>query len=315
MILVTGSAGMMGCHLLDIFSPGDLHRTDLQASQDIHALDTCDPAAVMRTFERVRPAMAIHLAAETDVDRCEREVDHAFRSNALGTLNIALACQRFGTELVYVSTAGVFDGSKAEPYTEFDTPAPVNVYAKAKYEGEKLVQTLVPRHYIVRAGWMFGGKGKDKKFVGKIAAMCLGLENGTKELRVVNDKFGSPTYAKDLLQTLRVLSRSGFYGVYHVVNAGWCSRYDVAVEIARFLHSEIPIVAVPSAMFPLSAPRPRSEAARSYKLELLGLSSMRPWQQALHEYLTDWLTYAPVETPAASIAQQVSAAGQRVSAA
>jgi len=306
MILVTGSGGMMGCHLLDVFSPEELYLTDLQPSAGIHALDTRDPAAVMRTFERVKPEMAIHLAAETDVDRCEREVDHAFRSNALGTLNMALACQRFGVELVYVSTAGVFDGSKPDPYTEFDTPAPVSVYAKAKYEGEKLVQSLVPRHYIVRAGWMFGGKGKDKKFVGKIAAMCLGLENGAREIRVVNDKFGSPTYAKDLLQTLRVLSRSGFYGVYHTVNAGWCSRYDVAVEIARFLHSDIPIVAVPSAMFPLSAPRPRSEAARSYKLELLGLAHMRPWQEALHEYLTDWLAYVPMDVSSPIISQQAS---------
>lgn len=294
MILVTGSGGMMGSHLTDVFSADELYCTDMRPSENVHALDTRDPAAVMRTFERVRPDMAIHLAAETDVDRCEREVDHAFRSNALGTLNVALACQRFGTELVYVSTAGVFDGAKPEPYTEFDTPAPVNAYARAKYEGEKIVQTLVPRHYIVRAGWMFGGKGKDKKFVAKIASICLGLENGTREIRAVNDKFGNPTYAKDLLQNVRVLARTGFYGIYHVVNTGSCSRYDVAVEIGRFLQSDIPIVPVPSAMFPLSAPRPRSEAARSYKLELLGLNGMRPWQQALHEYLSDWLVAVPM---------------------
>ena len=305
MILVTGSGGMMGSHLTDVFSPDELYCTDMRPSDHVHALDTRDPAAVMRTFERVRPELAIHLAAETDVDRCEREVDHAFRSNALGTLNMALACQRFGTELVYVSTAGVFDGAKPEPYTEFDTPAPVNAYARAKYEGEKIVQTLVPRHYIVRAGWMFGGKGKDKKFVAKIASICLGLENGTREIRAVNDKFGNPTYAKDLLQNVRVLSRTGFYGVYHVVNTGSCSRYDVAVEIGRFLQSDIPIVPVPSAMFPLSAPRPRSEAARSYKLELLGLNGMRPWQQALHEYLSDWLVAVPM-----GLTQQVASRQQ-----
>lgn len=306
MILVTGSAGMMGSHLTDVFSPEELYRTDMRPSDDVHALDTRDPDAVMRTFERVRPEMAIHLAAETDVDRCEREVDHAFRSNALGTLNVALACQRFGTELVYVSTAGVFDGAKAEPYTEFDSPAPVNIYARAKYEGEKMVQSLVPRHYIVRAGWMFGGRGKDKKFVAKIAAMCLGLENGTREIRAVNDKFGNPTYAKDLLQNLRLLSRSGFYGVYHVVNTGSCSRYDVAVEIANFLQSDIPVVPVPSAMFPLSAPRPRSEAARGYKLELLGLNSMRPWQHALREYLTDWLAAVPMDLSGRFVGHEAS---------
>jgi len=306
MILVTGAAGMMGSHLLDVFSPDELYRTDIQASGHVAALDTRDAAAVMRLFERVQPEMALHLAAETDVDRCEREVDHAFRSNALGTLNVALACQRFGAEMVYVSTASVFDGAKPDPYTEFDAPAPISVYAKAKFEGEKIVQTLVPRHYIVRAGWMFGGKGKDKKFVAKIAAMCLGLEGGVREIRAVNDKFGSPTYAKDLLQNLRVLCRSGFYGLYHTVNAGWCSRYDVALEIARYLQSDIPIVAVSSATFPLSAPRPRSEAARSYKLELLGLNGMRPWQDALHEYLAEWLAFMPVPAARRSNGQELS---------
>src|SRR5262249_52338866 len=158
------------------FSPDELFRTDMHEANDVHALDTRDPNAVMHLFARVRPTIAVHLAAETDVDRCERENDHAFRSNALGTLNVALACQRFDCDMVYISTAGVFDGTKPDPYTEFDTPAPVNVYARAKYEGEKIVQTLVPRHYVVRAGWMFGGKGKDKKFVAKIASMCLGFE-------------------------------------------------------------------------------------------------------------------------------------------
>jgi dTDP-4-dehydrorhamnose reductase len=299
----------MGSHLLDVFSQDELFRTDLHESDGVHALDTRDPAAVMRLFARVRPAIALHLAAETDVDRCERENDHAFRSNALGTLNVALACQRFECDMVYVSTAGVFDGAKPDPYTEFDTPAPVNVYARAKYEGEKIVQTLVPRHYVVRAGWMFGGKGKDKKFVAKIASMCLGFEPNVREIRAVNDKFGSPTYAKDLIDNLRLLCRTGYYGIYHMVNGGWCSRYDVAVEIARYLQSDIPIVPVSSAIFPLSAPRPRSEAARSYKLDLLGLNRMRPWQDALHEYLAEWLAF----TPASVVRRAAGHASQELS--
>jgi dTDP-4-dehydrorhamnose reductase len=296
---------MVGSHLLDVFAADELYRTDLVEAPGIDILDIRDLSAVLATFERVRPSMVLHLAAETDVDRCEREVDHAFRSNALATLNVAVGCQRISAELVYVSTAGVFDGTKPEPYTEFDAPAPVSVYAKAKYEGEKIVQTLLPRHYIVRAGWMFGGKGKDKKFVGKIAALCL--DNGSREIRVVNDKFGSPTYAKDLLANLRSLARTGLYGVYHIVNAGWCSRYDIAVEIARFLQSDIPIVPVSSPTFPLSAPRPRSEAARSYKLDLLGINDMRPWQDALHEYLAGWVHFEALPVGQPLLARQVTA--------
>jgi dTDP-4-dehydrorhamnose reductase len=283
MVLVTGAAGMVGSHLLEAYPEEEIHRTDLHPDPEagIHPLDVRDHDQVMDTVERVKPTRVLHLAAETDVDRCEKEPDHAFCTNTLGTQNVALACQRFGVELVYVSTAGVFDGSKPDSYTEFDAPAPVNVYARAKWEGEKLAASLTPRHYIVRAGWMFGGRGKDKKFVGKIAAlMCT-----QGELRVVNDKFGSPTYAKDLLANIRVLTARGFYGLYHVAGTGAASRYEVAQEIARYLEKDVRIVPIPSAAFPLPAPRPRSEATRNYKLELLGLNRMRHWKEALHEYL------------------------------
>jgi dTDP-4-dehydrorhamnose reductase len=281
-LLVTGAAGMVGSYLSGVFSGLELYRTDLRESDGIGELDVRDCSAVMVTMERVRPHVVYHLAAETDVDLCEREPDHAYRTNTLGALNVALACQRHNAELVYVSTAGVFDGAKSEPYTEFDEPRPISVYAKAKLEGEKLVQTFCPRHYIVRAGWMFGGKDRDKKFVGKITQFCM---EHRSEIQAVDDKVGSPTYAEDLLKNVQTLTQTGLYGLYHVVNTGACSRYDVAVEIAQLLGSETRIVPVESAMFPCSAPRPRSEAARSYKLDLLGMNQMRSWQEALREYI------------------------------
>src|SRR6516225_2884999 len=196
MILVTGANGMTASHLLDVYQENELFRTDLVESPSIHRMDIRDKEDVMRTVSKVRPSLVLHLAAETDVDRCEQEPDHAYRSNLIGTLNVTLACKQFDIDLVYVSTAGLFDGMKNEPYTEFDPPGPVNIYARSKLEGEKIVQTLHPRHYVVRAGWMFGGRQRDKKFVGKVAARCI--EGGDKaEIKAVDDKFGSPTYAKD----------------------------------------------------------------------------------------------------------------------
>jgi dTDP-4-dehydrorhamnose reductase len=285
MIFVTGSGGMVGSYLGRVFDPKDLYRTDLAAGEGIALLDTRDPDAVSRMIGEVKPATVLHLAAETDVDRCEREPDHAYLSNTMATLNVALACVEHGAEIVYVSTAGVFDGMKGAPYTEFDRPSPVTVYAKAKYEGEKIVQSICQRWYVVRAGWMFGGGYRDKKFVGKIAAQCL---NNVKEIRCVNDKFGSPTYAKDLLDMVKMIVNRRMYGLYHGVNQGWCSRYDVAMEIASYMKSTTQIVSASSDDFPLSAPRPTSEAAVSYKLQLLGLNQMRSWKDALHDYLDAW---------------------------
>lgn len=285
MMFVTGSGGMVGSYLSQVFDTEELFRTDMNAAEGVAQLDTRDPDAVNRMIRSVKPKIVLHLAAETDVDRCEREPDHAYRSNAMGALNVALACVENNAELIYVSTAGVFDGLKAAPYTEFDVPSPVTIYAKAKYEGEKIVQSICQRSYVVRAGWMFGGGYRDKKFVGKIAAQCL---QNVSELRCVNDKFGSPTYAKDLLHMVKLVVGRRMYGLYHGVNRGWCSRYDVAVEIASYLGSATKIVPASSNDFPLSAPRPSSEAAVSYKLDLLDLNQMRSWQEALHDYLDSW---------------------------
>ena len=294
MILVTGANGMTASHLLDVYDESELFRTDLVESPGIRRMDIRDKDEVMLTVSTVRPSLVLHLAAETDVDRCEREPDHAYQSNLIGTLNITLACKRFDVDLVYVSTAGLFDGNKQEPYTEFDSPGPVNTYARSKFEGEKIVQTLHSRHYIVRAGWMFGGRHRDKKFVGKIAARCLQSDDKA-EILAVDDKFGSPTYAKDLLATVRRLSRSGFYGLYHAVNTGSASRYDVAVEIARFLQTGTKVARSTSDSFVLPAARPRSEVARNYKLELLGLNHMQTWQHALCDYLASWIPAADKE--------------------
>ena len=287
MILVTGAGGMVGSHLSDVYADHELIRTDLAGGESYTALDIRDRSQVMQMFAATRPKLVLHLGAETDVDRCEREVDHAYASNYLGTLNIALACQAYSIEMVYVSTTGVFDGANPEPYTEFDRPNPLTVYAKSKLEGEKAVTSLLSRYYIVRAGWMFGGRERDKKFVGRIAQLC----QTEREILAVNDKVGNPTYASELLKTIRVLTGTGLYGLYHAVNGPSCTRYDVAVEVARYLHSSIPIKPVNSALFPASAPRSRSEAARAYKLDLLGINQMRDWRTALGSYLDSWHAY------------------------
>lgn len=276
--MVTGAAGMVGSYILEAYPQEEVFLTD------IDTLDVREPEQVKETLEAVKPKLIIHLAAETDVDLCEKDAAHACKSNVDGTRNVALACQRYGIEMVYVSTLGVFDGLNPEPYTESDNPAPVNVYARTKWEGEKIVGKLLQRFYIVRAGWMFGGMEKDKKFVGKIAALCM---NG-KEIKVVNDKFGNPTYARDLVYNIKLLTEQNRYGLYHMANEGSCSRYEFAQEIAKSLGKEIRMVPVSSDAFPLPAPRPRSEAGQNYKLEQIGLNRMRPWKGALHDYLGSW---------------------------
>jgi len=289
MILVTGANGMVGSYFQEVFKDENLYLTD------IDTLDVRDPKMVMDTIASKQPELVIHLAAETDVDKCEVEVDHAFKTNTIGTQNVTLACQKFDIELVYISTAGVFDGEKHEPYTEFDEPHPVNIYGRTKWEGEKIVQSLLNKYYIFRAGWMIGGGEKDKKFVGKI----IRLMSEKNEISIVNDKFGSPTYAKELVIGIKEFIKTGYYGLYHMTNTGICSRLEIGNEIASFFKKNVKINPISSAAFPLPAPRARSEAMRNMKLDLLGMNMMSDWRKVLNDYLLEWaeiMTYDIVHT-------------------
>lgn len=280
-MLVTGAGGMVGSYVPEVFNDYDLVLTNT-VEGFVH-MDVREPEAVMNTVAEQKPDVVLHLAAATDVDQCERDPDWAFHTNAIGTQNVALACQTFDVPLVYISTAGVFWGDNPEPYTEFDVPKPANVYGRSKLAGEQIVSSLLQRYYIVRAGWMIGGGEKDKKFVGMISRLIMG---GTNPIKIVDDKLGTPTYAKDLLSGIKALIPTGYYGLYHLVNQGVCSRYEIALLIREVLQRpDIELEPVSSAYFPLAAPRARSEAMRNLKLELLGIHQTRDWQDALREYI------------------------------
>ncbi|MDP7743136.1 MAG: dTDP-4-dehydrorhamnose reductase [Lentisphaeria bacterium] len=282
-LLITGAAGMLGCDTVTTLQPA---YKLLPFSHD--ALDVTDSAAVEDCFRQHQPDSVLHLAALTNVDRCQTEPDRATAVNIAGTRNVALACRRHNAELIYVSTLAVFNGDAAEPYSEDDTPNPRSIYAKSKYEGECIVGELVERHFIVRAGWMFGGGIEDKKFVAKI----LDLARQRDELTVVDDKFGCPTYTVDFANAIRHISESRRFGVYHAVNTGSpVSRFDLArriVEIAEI--TSCTIRPVSSDTFPLPAPRPRMEAGVNDALAAAGLPIPRPWDEALFDYITSRLT-------------------------
>lgn len=287
-VLVTGAAGAVGSYVPHVFTDAELVLTSLGGER--RRLDVRDPDAVSATLADVKPDVVLHLAAATDVDGCERDPDLAFASNATATENIALACRDNDSELVYVSTGAVFPGDKPDPYVESDEPGPASVYGRSKLAGERSVAELLDRYYIVRAGWMIGGAARDQKFVGKIAQL---LRSGETQLKAVNDKWGSPTYAPDLLAGVKRLLANGHHGLYHHVNPGMVTRYDIALELRTILERpDVKIEPVSSDVFPLPAPRGRSEALRNERLEQLGLDEARPWQDALRAYVVDELVPA-----------------------
>lgn len=296
-ILVTGSAGMLGSGLVPALQvaghevvPTDI---DLRAplpwgdgGPRITALDVRDRAAVERAVDDVQPGLVVHLAAETDLEVCENDDEHAYLTNAIGTKHVALACQRRGLPIAYVSTAGVFDGTKQGAYHEYDSPHPINVYGRSKLAGEQYVQWFCERAYVVRAGWMVGGGAKDHKFV---ARMLGQVRAGSTTLYAVGDKLGTPTYVPDFGRCFAALLAAESYGLYHMACEGVGSRYDVTREILDVLglREQIALVEVGSEHFAreFPTPRPRSEIMRNLALSLQGLNTMRPWRDALREYL------------------------------
>ena len=286
--LITGANGMLGSALCPILakSGGEVYPTDINnTANKLLELDITDRAQVQSIVNEIKPDFLFHLAAETNVDRCELEPGHAHRVNVLGTKNVALACKEQAVSMVYISSCGVFDGKKQEPYTERDEPNPVSVYYKTKLEGEKVVKDLLKNYFIFRAGWMMGGNKKDKKFVAKIAELLKTRD----EISVVNDKFGNPTFTADMSWAMVEVIKRGRFGLYHIANVGFCSRYELACKIREYLNKEnVVIKPISSSEFPLSEFRPRSEAAENLNLKLIGLGNiMRPWEDALKNYVNE----------------------------
>lgn len=295
-ILVTGAAGMLGSGLVPaLVSDGhEVVATDINLAQrrpwgeggpELGRLDVRERDAIRDAIDQVRPDLVAHLAAETDLELCELDPDGAWWTNAIATKYVALECQRAGMPMAYISTAGVFDGTKDTAYTEFDTPNPVNVYGRSKFDGELMVEHLLDRYYIVRAGWMVGGGAKDHKFVAKILAQ---INAGATTLHVVSDKAGTPTYVPDFARCFSDLIGTGAYGRYHMACEGWGTRYDVSQLILTVLgRDDIELVEVPSSYFAeeFFAVRPDSEIMRNMVLDLQGMNSMRPWEVALIEYI------------------------------
>ena len=284
-VLVIGSTGMLGSYMIPTLIAEGF---DVVTSNFLYAhMDVSVEEQVRKTVELSKADIVLHLAAETDVDRCEREPTHAYKINTYGTINVAQACKRAKIPMLYVSTIGVFYGDKPEAYNETDTPHPANVYGFSKLKGEQFVKLILKDYFIVRAGWMIGGgPTRDKKFVGKIIRQLQ--DPNTTEIKAVIDKVGSPTYAKDFSYVVAQLIRTKKYGTYHCTNHGYPSRYEVAKEVVRLMGMENDITLKPvdsSEFASLSAGRAASEKSDNLALQKINMDYMRDWKDALEEYI------------------------------
>jgi dTDP-4-dehydrorhamnose reductase len=274
-IVVTGAGGMLGRELVKILS--ERH----QVIGLSHAeLDILDLEGTKKTIYKIKPELVIHAAAYTDVDGCERNPDKAYSVNTIGTQNVALACQKAEAILLYTSTDFVFNGTKGKPYLEWDKPEPINVYGKSKYAGERVVAHLLNQYYIVRTAWLYGEHGRN------FPATILAKAKEEKNLEVVSDQVGSPTFTYDVVKGIEKLIETGSFGIYHMVNTGECSWYEFARKILDLAgYRDWEVKPITSEQLGRPAKRPSYSVLRNFSLERVAGIAMRSWEEAIAEFM------------------------------
>ena len=271
MILVVGSNGMLGQELMGLF--GSAAR-----GVDVEEIDITDLESVQRVLLTLKPKLLVNAAAYTNVDGCETQSELALQVNGEGVAHLAMISKEIGAKLVQVSTDYVFDGGKGSPYLEDDPTAPLSIYGESKLAGEMNAR-FNPDHLIVRTQWLYGHAGKN------FVETMLRLGGERREIPVVDDQIGSPTWTYDLALAIKALIDKGCRGTYHAANSGFVSWNGFAKEIFRLAGLDVTVTPITTAEFALPAARPLYSTLDCYKLMKETGFVPQTWQEALKRYL------------------------------
>lgn len=292
-IYIAGSGGMLGEAFHSQFKNDyTLKCTDKDVNEEwLSFLDFRDLDAYKKDVETFKPDYLFHLGAYTDLEYCEKNLEDTYLTNTISVENAVYIANALDIPLLYISTAGIFDGNK-DLYDDWDQPNPLGVYARSKFMGERYVVENAKRFLVCRAGWMMGaGPKKDKKFIQKLMKQ---IKEGKKELFIVDDKDGTPTFTHDFAKNVKALIEKEYWGLYNMVCGGQTSRLEVAHELLNLLglSDKIKINVVNSDYFKeiYFAERPPCERLDNRKLKLRNVNLMQDWKVALKEYIDLYYT-------------------------
>lgn len=285
-ILITGANGQLGRALNAVLKEQldsdtiilNTSRREPTAYSPI-ILDITNPLSVTNIVQDLRPDIIVNCVAHTAVDLCESEKEKAYEMNALGPKNLAVAAHAIDAKFIHISTDYIFDGEKKTPYTEEDETNPQTVYGQTKLEGERLVQNYCEKYFIIRTAWLYG---TGKNFVNTM----LRLAEDHTEVGVVRDQFGTPTSAQELAKAIVFLMNTENYGLYHGTCEGIATWYEFATEIFRLAGKAVKVKSLTTEEYPTPAKRPKYSVLENKKLKELDYY-MKPWKEALQEYMKD----------------------------
>ena len=276
-VLVTGIQGQLG---YDVGKVLDTRKIEYYAPT-LKELDITDRSAVLKILKDYQPDAVIHCAAYTAVDKAEDEPEKCWTVNVDGTRNLAEGCKEIDAKLLYVSTDYVFEGIGDQFYEVDDPVNPQNVYGASKLAGELVVKAFLNKYFIVRVSWVFGKNGNN------FVKTMLWLAETRKEINVVCDQIGSPTYTADLAPLLCDMVETEKYGVYHATNEGTCSWAEFAAEILRLAGKNVAVHPISTSAYPTRAVRPLNSRLSKYKLKHMGFPCLPPWQNTMGQYLKE----------------------------
>lgn len=286
-ILITGAKGQLGSQIINIIKNGSSEIGEISNEVknaeiigiDVQELDITDIVATKAYIKEIKPDVVINPAAYTNVDACETNEDIAFKVNALGARNIAIACEEIGAKLIHISTDYVFNGVGEKPFKEYEPVGPQSAYGRTKLAGENFVKEFCSRYFIVRTAWLYGYNGNN--FVYTI--MKAAKERG--ELQVVNDQRGNPTNAEDLAHHILKLATTEEYGTYHCTGEGECSWYDFASKIVELAKIDCKVNPCTSDQYQRPAKRPTYSSLDNMMLRCTVGNEMREWEEALKVFI------------------------------
>ena len=278
-ILVTGCNGQLGREIINQLESKKTKGEPIELLKcDKESLDISNFEDVYTYILEKKPEVIINCAAFTNVDLSEEKVDLAYKINALGSKNLAIASEKVKSKLVYISTDYVFKGDKKTPYREDDTTNPTNIYGKSKFLGEQYTKDFCSRYFIIRTAWLYGDGNNFVKTM-------LRLSESKKEINVVDDQVGSPTSTKELAVCFLNLINTEYYGTYHGTNNGFCSWYEFAKKIFEIKNIDVKVNPITSDKFPSKVNRPSYSVLDNFMLKLIDLDNFKHWEEALEEYL------------------------------
>jgi len=283
-VFLIGVDGQLGTDISIYFTKMG---AEVQGLVGLKEIDICDYNKSYELIRQSGPDIVINTAAFHDVDLCEDEIVQAFKVNVAGVKNIAAICREMDIPLMHFSTDYVFDGEKNAPYIEEDCPGPSSIYAISRLGGERVVQYMLEKYYLIRLSGLYGHAGCAGKDNINFVETMLGLADTEKQIKVVDDQVLTPTSTIDVAEKLFELIGTGRYGLYHMTNTGSCSWFEFACEIFRLADIDMDVIPVSSGEFGAKAARPGYSVLDNAGLRKAGLSDLRDWKEALRKYIRD----------------------------